>query len=276
MTHPTETTGATARNETAGTRSPIAGVAIASVAIIGARGQMGSLFAARCEAASVRVHRLDRPMADADVRAALADADLCFVSVPAAAVDEVLGRIAPHLAARTILADNVSVKVQPMAAMLAAHAGPVIGTHPLFGPVPDETPTVAVAPGPRPADLAAAPLVEAWIEALGFAHFRTTPEEHDRAMALIQGLNFVTSVAYLAALADDPALERFLTPSFRRRLDAAQKMLTEDAQLFTGLFEANPFGQDAVRRYRNFLHVAAGGDLDILIDRANWWWRRKD
>ena len=89
--------------------------------------------------------------------------------------------------------------------------------------------------------------------------------------AVIQGLNFVTTVSYLSVLAHDKGVKQFLTPSFERRLEAARKMVTQDAELFTMLFETNPFSQDAVRSYRNYLHVAAGGDIDILVERAKWW-----
>ena len=36
---------------------------------------------------------------------------------------------------------------------------------------------------------------------LGFAPFTTTAQEHDKAMAYVQGLNFISTVAYLAAQA---------------------------------------------------------------------------
>jgi Prephenate dehydratase len=64
-------------------------------------------------------------------------------------------------------------------------------------------------------------------------------------------MNFITSVAYFALLAGQEDLLPFLTPSFRRRQNAARKMLTEDARMFAGLFEANPHSHEAVRQYRN-------------------------
>ena len=108
------------------------------------------------------------------------------------------------------MSDNVSVKALPVAAMLKHHGGPVVGTHPLFGPRPGpEDNQVAVIPA---RDEAACAAVESWLERLGFQSFRTTAEEHDVAMAQIQGLNFATTVAYLAALSRQDELLRFLTP----------------------------------------------------------------
>lgn len=243
---------------------------IQKVAIIGARGQMGGLFTERCEAVGVEVAGVNRPLTREKLAVALDGADVLYLSVPAPAVAGVLELCEGLMAPGTILADNVSVKVAPLKSMLDLYDGPVVGTHPLFGPNPPEDARVVLTPGRDDEALAA---VEAWTRKLGFDAFVCTAEEHDKYLGVIQGLNFVTTVAYLATLSHDEDIRKFLTPSFQRRLDAAKKMLTEDAELFSTLFETNPFGQDAVRRYRSFLNVAAGGDIDILVQRALWWWR---
>ena len=249
---------------------------IHTVAIVGASGQMGGLFQRDFSALGCRVTGLDRESSDADLKAALDGCDLFLLCVPVTAMESVLGRARPHLESRTILCDVGSVKVLPMKAMLAAHAGPVVGTHPLFGPViPDGfAPKVAVAPG-RVEDEDAAARVCALFEACGYGSFVTTGEEHDRAMALIQGLNFTSTVAFLAAARDVDGIENFVTPSFRRRLDSARKMLTMDSELFETITEANPFLQETNRKFMSYLSLAAGGDLDLLADRAQWWWRNE-
>ncbi|WP_235896525.1 prephenate dehydrogenase/arogenate dehydrogenase family protein [Oceanidesulfovibrio marinus] len=245
--------------------------AFRSIVVVGAAGQMGALFAKRARALGATVHELDKPLAGPALEA-VPGADLVLLCVPLGAIETVLEEIAPLLDPGTVLADIVSVKVKPLKAMLRAHAGPVVATHPLFGSKPPKDARVAMIPSGRVDDEAACARVEAWMRALGFDTFRTTAEKHDQAMAMVQGLNFVTTIAYLAAMAD-PELTPYITPSLGRRLDAAHKMVTHDASLFETIFEANPFSQDAVRRYRNFLHVAAGGDLDLLVERAQWWWR---
>lgn len=254
--------------------------AFGCVAIVGARGKMGGLFAERCREAGLDVRTLDRPLLAEDIARDIPDADLVMISVPVPVSGEVTATMAPHMKDGAVLADLGSVKVTPLMDMCKIYRGPIVGTHPLFGPEPPEQARVAVMPGGsevgQEADGAACEAVEALMQTLGFSCFRTTPEAHDDAVAQIQGLNFVTTVSYLAALARQPEIENFLTPSFQRRLEAAQKMLTQDAELFTTLFEQNPYGQDAVRRYRNFLHVAAGGDMDLLVQHARWWWKDTD
>jgi prephenate dehydrogenase len=249
---------------------------INSIAIVGAGGQMGGLFSRDFAALGCSVARLDRPLTDEAIASALRGCDLLLLSVPVTAMDDVLDRVTPHLEHRTILCDVGSVKVLPMKAMLDRFDGPVVGTHPLFGPVIPEgfTPRVAVVPG-RESDAEPARRVSALLEACGYTCFDSTAEEHDRAMAIVQGLNFTSTVAFLAAARDVDSIENYVTPSFRRRLDSAHKMLTMDTELFEVISEANPFLQETNRKFMSYLSLAAGGDLDLLSDRAQWWWRNE-
>lgn len=243
------------------------------IALIGHQGRMGRLFATRLGDAGYMVAGVDRPLLPADLAAVCDHAHVVLLCVPVEALPAVLQLVVPHMDGTQVLADITSVKVRPHDVMEAAYSGPVVGTHPLFGPEPkDDHQLVAVTPGANAAPQHVA-LVERLFADMGFCPFRTTAEEHDNAAAYIQGLNFISSVAYLATLAHREELLPFLTPSFQRRLDAARKMLTEDAALFEGMFEANPMSQDAVRSFRSFLSFAAAGDVDVLVERARWWWR---
>jgi len=252
---------------------------IASVAVVGARGEMGRLFVSRARAAGLGVRELDRPLTRAAAAEALTDADMVLLCVPIDAMAQVLSLAAPLLDGRQILADVCSVKDTPMSQMMAAYAGPVVGTHPLFGgvlPEPEDR-RVAVCPGREGGaagdrDGEAAAAVSAFMVRLGFVPFASTAREHDAAQSLVQGLNFVTTVAYLATAAGQEGILRFVTPSFRRRLEAARKMCLRDAPMFEAMFESNPASQEAVRIFRSHLNVAAGGDIDLLVERARWWW----
>lgn len=244
--------------------------------LVGARGRMGAMLRARGLEAGLHVSGADLPLTPDILAPACENADLALICVPAAVFEATLAKICPYLPPGAVLADITSVKEQPLRQMEQAWPGPVVGTHPLFGPKPDpgaDLP-VAVTPGRKATEEHLA-VAEGFFTALGCRIFRTTAQKHDQAMARIQGMNFITSLAYFALLAGEDDLLPYLTPSFDRRRAAARKMLTEDAQLFAGLFEANPHSHEAVRQYRQMLNLAAAGDIDLLCERAQWWWREE-
>jgi prephenate dehydrogenase len=195
--------------------------------------------------------------------------------VPITALDNVLQNIKGFLTPPTILADICSVKVIPMTKMEESYAGPVVGTHPLFGPEPakDDPLKVAICPSSRKQDEQVLESVQELFSCAGMNTFVTSAQEHDEAMAYIQGLNFITTLSYFSCLPEYLELDKFITPSFKRRMDAAKKMLTQDASLFTKLFEQNPLSGKSVRRFKSFLSVCAAGDVELLAQKAAWWWR---
>lgn len=241
--------------------------------IIGSHGRMGAMLMARARAAGLDAVGVDVPLTPEKLADACAGADMAVLCVPAAVFGTVAAGVCPHLPAGAVLADITSVKEQPMHQMERVWPGPVVGTHPLFGPSPEAEADlpVAITPG-RAAQAQHVALVEAFFTEMGCRTFLTTAETHDKAMARIQNMNFITSLAYFSLLAGQDDLLPFLTPSFRRRRNAARKMLTEDARLFAGLFEANAHSHEAVRQYRQMLNLAAAGDIDLLCQRAAWWW----
>lgn len=247
--------------------------------IVGSQGRMGALLMRRFQETGTPVagidHLHDAPPTEETLHALCGKAAVVLLCVPAAVLRPVIARLTPYMPPDAVLADITSVKIQPLEQMEAAWPGPVVGTHPLFGPAPApgmELP-VTVVPGARATE-AHTHMVEQPFVRMGCRVFRSTAEQHDEAMAAIQGLNFISSLAYFATLARREELLPFLTPSFRRRQEAARKLLTEDAPLFEGLFEANPYSHDLVRQYRAFLNIAAAGDLALLAERAAWWWKK--
>ncbi len=249
-----------------------------NILILGHLGRMGAFLMRKFKAQGHIVHGLDMPIQEAKLKHTCSNVQLVLLCVPVAAMQEVLIKLCVHLPKQCILADITSVKVVALEKMQKYWAGPIVGTHPLFGPKPPKGSDLAVAivTPTRKAEVTTEEhiiLVQDLFEAFGCRTFRCTAKKHDMAMAAIQNLNFITSLAYFATLAHDEDLLPFLTPSFRRRQDAAQKMLTEDAKLFEGLFNANPHSHEYVRKYRAFLNIAAGGDIDLLNERAAWWWK---
>lgn len=242
--------------------------------ITGASGRMGKMLLEKAKIAGVNACGISRPYTAEKLAEACKGADLIILSAPARNLEEMVCQFVPYLESNAILSDITSVKEAPMRQMEAHWQGPVVGAHPLFGPknAPDARLPVALTPG-KNATKADTGLVEAFYKALGCDVFITTAEKHDQAVARIQNMNFITNLAYFAVIAGQKDLLPFLTPSFERRKKAAEKMLTEDAGMFAGLFEANPHSHEAVRQYRRMLNLAASGDIDLLCQRARWWWQ---
>lgn len=250
------------------------------VGIIGDRGRMGAMLRRRLEEAGHDTGGADLPLDAEALSRACKNAEVVFLCVPAAVLEETRAKAAPHMPESCALADITSVKMLPVRAMERAWSGPVVGTHPLFGPkTVSERYAVTVTPGRGWKEGEALPvrkpggtpcgkkLSRLWVG----DSFRCSPETHDRAMASIQGLNYITSLAYFAMLSRKPELLPFLTPSFERRKEAARTMLTSDSAMFAGIFAANPMSQEAVREFRSYLNVAAGGDIEVLAELAKGW-----
>jgi len=155
---------------------------IRTLVIVGARGGMGRLIAAQSRAAGLTVRPLDRPLTDEAIAAAVTGADMVLLSVPVYAMDEVAAKVARCMDGRQILADVGSVKTLPIASMTARYQGPVVGTHPLFGPTPRPADgmRVAVMDGRPGEDVWATTAVWDWCARIGFAPFASNAEEHDR------------------------------------------------------------------------------------------------
>ncbi|XNM47620.1 bifunctional chorismate mutase/prephenate dehydrogenase [Escherichia coli] len=102
------------------------------VVIVGGGGQMGRLFEKMLTLSGYQVRILEQHDWDraADI---VADAGMVIVSVPIHVTEQVIGKL-PPLPKDCILVDLASVKNGPLQAMLAAHDGPVLGLHPMFGP----------------------------------------------------------------------------------------------------------------------------------------------
>ena len=243
------------------------------IVIVGSRGRMGAMLLQRFSEKGYDASGIDIPYSEEGL-AACRDARAILLCIPADAIAKTVERLLPYMDEGTILADITSVKELPMQAMERLWHGPVVGTHPLFGPVqaPGLELRTTICPGIAASEADTA-FIEHLYQSIGCITFRATPEEHDIAEAKIQGMNFITSAVYFALTSGDPSLLPYVTPSFLRRMNSTEKQLMEDGPLFTWLFEANPHSQSMVRQFRNMLSLAAAGDIELILSKAQWWWQ---
>jgi chorismate mutase/prephenate dehydrogenase len=164
-----------------------ADVAPRTVAVIGGRGGMGKVMAGLFAdlGHAVMIADVDTELTPAE---AAASADVVVVGVPIGVTEDVIRAIGPHVREDGVIVDVTSIKEAPVRAMLESTKASVVGTHPMFGPGVHtlQGQRVVVCPGRGDEWLA---WVKQMLAARGLVVTEATPEEHDRAMAIVQVLN---------------------------------------------------------------------------------------
>jgi prephenate dehydrogenase len=216
--------------------------------IIGGTGKMGRLFVPIFERAGYEVLVSGRSTALTNTQLA-ERCDIVIVSVPIHDTVRVIEEIAPVMTKEQLLCDFTSLKVLPVTAMLESEAR-VIGLHPLFGPtVPSlRHQTIIVCPARAP---------EETIDSLVSLFTReganctvATPEQHDRMMAVVQGLtHFVTlcmadSVRRLGL--DIQTTMAFTSPVYQIELSLVGRLLSQDPSLYADILQQNPYVPDVL------------------------------
>jgi prephenate dehydrogenase len=242
-----------------------------TVALIGGNGQMGRWFMRffAGQGLEVLVADVGTPLTSQEVAAL---ADVVIISVPIPKVSEVARAVAPHLKPHAALMDLTSVKQRPMAAMMSAFSGEVVGTHPLFGPGEEsiEGRTVVLCQGRG----------ELWFQWLrdlltqaGARVKITTAAEHDRLMAVVQGLAHFILIAFGAVIRDLGVsledLEEFSTPTFATLHNLTRRLLSQDPKLYACIQLQNPANRIALRALEgavaDILYFIQRQDADGLV-----------
>jgi chorismate mutase/prephenate dehydrogenase len=213
-----------------------------TIAIIGGHGAMG-----RCIAQlfgdlghAVMVADLDTTLTPAE---AAAVADVVVISVPIDVTEDVISELGPRVRPDALLMDVTSLKTGPMQAMLAATQASVAGTHPLFAPTVHslQGQRVVLTPGRGDEWLA---WLRTMMRARGIEIMETTPEEHDRAMSVVQVLvHFATEVMgkTLAALGIPIGQTlAFMSPIYLIELLLTARHFAQSPQLYSSIQMLNP------------------------------------
>ncbi len=213
-----------------------------TVAVIGGKGAMGScmarLFADLGHA--VMIADLDT---DLTPEVAAAEADVVVMSVPIDVTVDVIRRVGPRVRNDALFMDVTSVKRAPVEAMLASTQSAVVGTHPLFGPSVHSLQGQRVALTPGRGDAWRAWLAT-MLEARGLVVVETTPEQHDRAMAVVQVLtHFSTEVAGTTMAKLGVPLNAtlpFTSPVYLMELLMTARHFAQSPDLYASIQMSNP------------------------------------
>ncbi len=241
------------------------------VTIIGGNGRMGVFFAQQLSAAGHDVQILERNNWS-DAEQLLTNADLVLISVPIECTVDVIRKAAKYLNPSTVLADLTSIKAPIVQAMLECHSGPVMGLHPMFGPMlPSFSSQKVVICSGRKDD--AFEWLLNLIEREGGQLMRCSPEEHDRMMVAIQAIrNFHTFSLGIFLPQTNIDLDRsldFATPPYRLELGLVSRLFSQSAPMVVDIMLNSPERRDAITRlaktYSRLAELIEQQDRDALI-----------
>ncbi|HBV74809.1 MULTISPECIES: bifunctional chorismate mutase/prephenate dehydrogenase [Vibrio] len=235
-----------------------------SIVIVGGNGQLGGLFKRMFELSGYQVKILGSQDWD-NAEDIVKDAGMVVVSVPIHLTDSVIKKL-PILPDDCILCDLTSIKAEPLTAMLEAHAGPVIGLHPMFGPdIPSMAKQVIICSDGR------APETYQWLlkqfEIWGASICAIDAEEHDNGMTLIQALRHFTSFAYGSHLSkENPNLDTLVqlsSPIYRLELAMVGRLFAQDPDLYGDIIMSSQRNIDMIKRF----HQRFGEAIKILDNK---------
>ena len=227
------------------------------IGIIGGTGGIGRWFASffRREGYPVQVAGRSEGMTSPELAK---NCRVVIVAVPIAATLDVIRRVGPHLPPDALLMDFTSLKEEPVREMLKATTAEVVGCHPLFGPdCPSlDGQNIVLCPGRGERWLR-------WMEELfkkgGARVTLSTPAEHDRMMAFVQGLTHLDTILLGLTLRDSgmkaSALDAFSTPIFRTKQAIVEKVFDASPHLYAGLLAGNPAMEKILDRYEKNLSL---------------------
>ncbi|RPH92975.1 MAG: bifunctional chorismate mutase/prephenate dehydrogenase [Lysobacterales bacterium] len=208
-----------------------------TVLLVGGRGRMGSLYGQFFAASGHQVRVLDLDNWN-EAGELASGCDLAVVTVPIRVTGEVIARLAPLLDPGTLLCDFTSHKADPVAAMLQAHPGPVLGLHPMHGPDVQNLSKqlMVVCPGRSPE--AAAWLLDQF-RLWGLRLQETTPLHHDETMHLVQGLRHFLALlhgSFLARMGRDPVdMLQLSSPIYRAELMMTGRIFAQNPELYADI-----------------------------------------
>ena len=250
--------------------------AVEQVVVVGGAGALGKVFVGLFEKSGYQVAVVEKDDWETDVaKAAFARADLVLVAVPITLTEAVIGQL-NNLPPNCVLADITSIKEKPLNAMLAAHKGPVVGLHPMFGPdAPGMIKQVVVVCDGR-GEASYQWLVEQ-MKTWGATIHHSTAQEHDQAMAFIQVMRHFNTFVYGAHLqGENPDLETltvFSSPIYRLELAMVGRLFAQSPQLYADIIYNNPDNFALLRRFHerfgDALSLLDKGDKQEFIDEFN-------
>jgi prephenate dehydrogenase len=211
--------------------------------IIGGTGRMGGLFSGVFRRAGYEVLVSGRKTTVTNRDVAMRS-DIVVVSVPIRETGEVIREIAPLLTPDQVICDLTSLKVFPVEEMLKSGAN-VIGLHPMFGPSVPSLNKQTIIVTPARCTKEALDNLTAVFTREGALITITTPEAHDRMMAIVQGLTHFVTIAMAETMRRTEIRPEdtvpFMSPVYQIETGLVGRLLSQDARLYADILCLNPY-----------------------------------
>lgn len=240
------------------------------VVVVGGGGALGRRFVSLFERSGYQVVCLetsDWPKAETLVDGAC----LVLMAVPIHLTEQLIQQL-PPLPADCLLADITSVKQGPLSAMLAQHAGPVLGLHPMFGPdISNIVKQVVVVCHGRGSEHCQWLLQQ--FRVWGAVLTEKSAQQHDELMQLIQAMRHFSSLVYGVHLAEEHAdLQQLLelsSPIYRLELAMVGRLFAQNAELYADIMLSSSAVTGLLQRYQHrfnqLSHLLAAKDKTGLM-----------
>jgi prephenate dehydrogenase len=185
----------------------------------------------------------------------IAQSDAVIINVPIENTVAVINAVGKSFRPGQLIADNTSIKTQPVAAMLAAvpPGVEVLGMHTVFGPAIDTLRKQNVIFTRTPASGELADEFESIFYKYGAKITHTTPEYHDKQMAFHQNLEHFTKIVLAQVLrthfSDPVEMDFYSSPNSRASLITMGRILNADPDLYSEIQSYNLQGPAMLQAY---------------------------
>lgn len=179
----------------------------------------------------------------------VARCDIVILAMPVARLEHVVEAIAPHLRPGSLVLDVGSVKVSPANIMLSGLPDNVdiIATHPLFGPQSARDGIAGLKIAICPVRGSQGARIGAFLRKnLALDVIMTTPEDHDRDAAMVQGLTHLIAKVLVQM---EPLPTRMTTRSFDLIMQAVGMVRHDAPEVFHAIERANDFAPQIRQRF---------------------------
>lgn len=182
--------------------------------------------------------------------AEVAQAEIVILGPPVRKMGEAVAMIRDHLNPGALVLDVGSVKynvAQLLEKELPAHVD-IVCTHPLFGPQSgkDGIAGLKMVVCPVRGEARLQKVVDFLRSKLELNVFVITPEDHDRELAIVQGLSHMIANVLLEM---EPLPRNLTTKSYEKIMEGVDMLRYDSMELFLAIERDNPFSMDVRKNF---------------------------